>query len=171
MAMAGAKMNRADLTAEFQQLLVREAWLLDNGRLDEWLEMFADNVRYWMPVRTDLLRGKEDFARKHLIAHIDDDIAGLVTRVRRMQTGDTFTEEPPPRTRHLITNVLVVEGDETSAKVVSNFLLFRSHTTMEDILLIGCREDRWRRVNGRWQIEERLIVLDHKSVKVLSMLF
>jgi ethylbenzene dioxygenase beta subunit len=37
-----------DLTQEVQQFLYREARLLDERRFHEWLELFTDNVRYWM---------------------------------------------------------------------------------------------------------------------------
>jgi 3-phenylpropionate/cinnamic acid dioxygenase small subunit len=42
-----------DLTQEVQQFLYREARLLDERRLHEWLELFTDDARYWMGGRSN----------------------------------------------------------------------------------------------------------------------
>src|SRR2546427_11939724 len=36
--------------SEIEQFLYREAWLLDHGRLDEWLGLFTDHATYWVPL-------------------------------------------------------------------------------------------------------------------------
>jgi 3-phenylpropionate/cinnamic acid dioxygenase small subunit len=53
-------MNAADRTRlrhEFEELLYHEAWLLDNDKLEEWLALFSDTMRYWAPVRGNLEGG------------------------------------------------------------------------------------------------------------------
>ncbi len=35
---------------EAEQLLFREAWLLDQHRLDEWLDLFTEDATYWVPL-------------------------------------------------------------------------------------------------------------------------
>ena len=42
-----------ELWHEIQQFLVREARLLDERRFVDWLELFTDDVVYWMPGRTN----------------------------------------------------------------------------------------------------------------------
>ena len=83
-------MNAADrirLRHEFEELLYHEAWLLDNDKLEEWLELFTDMLRYWAPVRGNLEPGREDLSRPHLLAHFDDDKTSLTLRVKRLRTG------------------------------------------------------------------------------------
>ena len=83
-------MNAADRTRlrhEFEELLYHEAWLLDNDKLEEWLALFSDTMRYWAPVRGNLERGQEDLSRPHLLAHFDDDKTSLSLRVKRLRTG------------------------------------------------------------------------------------
>jgi hypothetical protein len=36
---------------------------------------------------------------------------------------------------------------------------------------VGCREDRWRRIDGTWKLEERLIVLDHDVTENITVFF
>ena len=43
---------RDDLIRDIEQFLYHEARLLDARRLSEWLDLFTDDVRYWMPVRS-----------------------------------------------------------------------------------------------------------------------
>jgi 3-phenylpropionate/cinnamic acid dioxygenase small subunit len=38
---------------EVEQFLYREARLLDERRFHEWLLLFTEDVRYWMPVRSN----------------------------------------------------------------------------------------------------------------------
>ena len=43
--------ERMLLTFEAEEFLYREASLLDERRLDEWLELVSDDIHYWMPIR------------------------------------------------------------------------------------------------------------------------
>ena len=42
-----------DVTREVEQFLYREARLLDERRFHEWLELFTEDVRYWMATRSN----------------------------------------------------------------------------------------------------------------------
>ena len=66
-------MSRPDV----DQLLVREAWLLDHQRLDEWLGLFTDDAVYWVPLQMDQA---EPFTTASLIY---DDRRLLEIRVRQ----------------------------------------------------------------------------------------
>lgn len=164
-------MGTANLRQEFEELLYYEAWLLDHDRLEEWLELFADNVRYWAPVRANQVRGKEDLQRPQLLAHFDDDKTGLAMRVQRIRTGAAHADEPPSRVRHFVSNVRVLVAEEDRTHVTSNFIVFKSRRGREETLFVGCREDHWRRANGKWRIEERLIILDHDVLENVTVLF
>ena len=37
--------------SEVEQFLYHEAWLLDHGRLEEWLGLFATDATYWIPLQ------------------------------------------------------------------------------------------------------------------------
>lgn len=164
-------MSTADLRREFEDLLYYEAWLLDHDRLEGWLALMADNIRYWAPVRANLERGREDFTRQQWLAHYDDDKAGLTIRVQRVRTGAAHADEPPARVRHFVSNVRVLEGAADCAQVTSNFIVFKSRRGREEYLFVGCREDRWRRIEGAWKLEERLILLDHDVIDNITVLF
>lgn len=168
-------MNAADrirLRHEFEELLYHEAWLLDNDKLEEWLELFTDTLRYWAPVRGNLEPGREDLSRPHLLAHFDDDKTSLTLRVKRLRTGAAHAEEPRSRIRHFVSNVQVLETDGPDrVKVGSNFQVFRSRWEGTEHLFVGCREDWWQRIDNTWRNEERFILLDHNVLENMTVFF
>ena len=44
------------LWLDLMQFYIREAWLLDERKFKEWLDLFADDVLYFMPRRKNVLR-------------------------------------------------------------------------------------------------------------------
>jgi 3-phenylpropionate/cinnamic acid dioxygenase small subunit len=165
-------MDRVALRQQFEDLLYREAWLLDQDRLEEWLDLLSENIHYWAPVRADMNRGKEDFSPPLRLAFFDDNKDGLRLRVARIRTGAAHADEPPSRVRHLITNVQVMEAPDTeTTQVASNFLVFKSRRNREENLFVGCREDTWRLDGGAWKLDERMILLDHNVIENITVLF
>lgn len=153
------------LRHELETVLIDEYWLLDHDRLEDWLALLAEDVRYWGPVRRDLARGEENFDEPHLLTHFDEDHATMELRVARLRTGSAHAEEPPSRLRHFVSNVKILETvDESSVRVASNFIVFRSRSGREETLFVGERRDRWRRSESGWQLAERMIVFDHDII-------
>ena len=73
--------------------------------------------------------------------------------------------------RHLVSNVRVLDGNNEVATVTSNFIVFKNRRGREESLFVGCREDRWCRIDGTWKLEERLIVLDHDVTENITVFF
>ena len=105
-------LQRLLLQQAVQEFLFMEADLLDSRRYEEWLGLLAEDIHYWMPVRrtTTAREVDREFTKPGGIAFFDDDLAMLKMRVNRMLLGRAWAEDPPSRTRRLITNVRVVEA-------------------------------------------------------------
>jgi 3-phenylpropionate/cinnamic acid dioxygenase small subunit len=161
----------ASLRPTFEDILYREAWLLDNLQLDEWMAQLHPDIRYWAPVRSDLEREQEDFAEPFLMCHFDEDRDALETRVKRIQMGLGYVDQPRARIRHLVTNVLVLESAPGQAKVTSNFMVFRSHVGLPDHFITGCRNDDWVDEGAGWKLKERQILIDKTTIEGLAVLF
>ena len=112
---AGRRAHR-DLHFEVEQLYYQEAELLDDGRYADWLEMLADDLDYWMPTRTNRLRRQQalSIAARGEAAFYDETKESLAWRIRRFDSGMAWAEDPPSRTRHLVTNVQVRHADPAS---------------------------------------------------------
>lgn len=158
---------------EVEDFLFREAWLLDEGRFHEWVELFTDDARYWMPV-TELVEEQPESAEGEAplaLPIFDDDKEFLAMRAKRLDTGLAHAEQPRSRTRHLITNVWIDDVGNGELTAHSNFLVFQVVRERE-ALYVGKREDRLRRVDGEWKIAARKIVLAQRVLpRTLSILF
>src|SRR5215475_3883854 len=106
-----------ELRAEVEELLFREAALLDRGRLDEWLELYTDDGTYWIPLQAD----QADPLTASSIVY--DDRRLLEIRVRQFQHPRAHARMPAPRTVHQISNVHVREADRDELRVGSTLVL------------------------------------------------
>ncbi len=148
---------------EVYSFLMYEAELLDERREREWLDQLcADVVEYLMPVRVNRERGEGDgFSEEAFF--FQETRGSLELRVRRLETEYAWAEDPPSRTRHFVTNIRVVEGEEEDEVAVrSNLLLYRSRGSDPRHDLISAeRKDVLRKEDGQWKLKKRVILLDH----------
>lgn len=147
---------------EVEQFLYAEAALLDARRFEDWVALFTDDTHYFMPIRRTRMQGELDheFTRPGEMAFFDDDKHLLSARVTKLMTGRSWSEDPPSRTRHLITNVRVVADDGAEVDVESNFHLYRTRLNSEEDSWIGSRRDRLRRNEDGFLIAARTIYLE-----------
>ena len=153
---------RQALWLELMQFYIREAWLLDDRKLAEWLDLFTEDVLYFMPRRKNVRRRELEREVTPLgdLALIEDDKRYLEMRVARLDTGLAWAEDPPSRTRHLVGNLVVDPQDNGDVLARTAFLVYRSHLETDQQLFAGSREDVLRRVDGAWKVSKRTIVLD-----------
>ena len=142
---------------EIEEFLYREAYLLDEHRLDEWLELFTQDAEYLMPLR-EYVQGEVD-PPGHPV--IKDDKMMLTLRVRKHETGFSHVEIPKSMTCHLITNILVEDGRASDElEVSSSFVVRQARKLRDEAWWVGRRRDLFRREDGGWRIARREILLD-----------
>ena len=157
-----------DLQHRVEQFLYAEAQLLDDHQFTEWITLFTDEAHYWMPTRntrTNRERAREVAARGEG-AHIDDDMVRLRGRVRRSTSGLAWSEEPPSRTRRLLSNVRVQQRDAGLLDVRLNFWVYRSRLERHQDWFVGERFDVLVPDDGPYGylIADRKIVLEQATV-------
>ena len=168
--------DRLLLGLEIAQFFYAEAELLDERRYDEWLALLADDIRYWMPMRRNVKFGdtEREFTREtDDIAWFDEGKDTLTRRVRQIQTGIHWAEEPRSRIAHMVSNVqlLSVTPDEREIVAKSRFLIYRNRAETETDILVGKREDTLRRDGDGWSIARRKIVLDQNVLMTKNLTF
>ncbi|MGF1597107.1 MAG: aromatic-ring-hydroxylating dioxygenase subunit beta [Acidimicrobiales bacterium] len=84
-----------------EQFLFLEARLIDERRFGEWVELWTDDGTYWVPANGE----HTDPAWQ--VSLIYDNRARLQTRVERLASGKAYSQQPPPRTAHLVGSVTV----------------------------------------------------------------
>jgi 3-phenylpropionate/cinnamic acid dioxygenase small subunit len=186
--MRNAPIADHNLIREVEQFLYREARLLDERRFHDWLQLLTDDIHYWMGNRTNRYPksskaiaildpdryDEDDRTKEDELAILDEDKSTLSARVARLDTGMAWAEDPPSRTRHLITNIEVEPGDaEAELEVYSNFIVYRSRSETEQDFYVGARRDVLRRVDGAWKIASRKVTLDQNVLlaKNVSIFF
>jgi len=177
--MSDDRITRLLLTQEIAQFLYTEAEILDERQYDEWLDLLADDIRYWMPMRRNVKYGEttREFTREtDDINWFDEGKDTLTRRVRQIQTGIHWAEEPRSRITHMVSNVqlLTATSDAVVARelaVKSRFLIYRNRVETETDVLVGKREDTLRRTGDGWLIARRKIILDQNVLLSKNLTF
>jgi 3-phenylpropionate/cinnamic acid dioxygenase small subunit len=174
MTVVAPDISRLLLKQEVEDFLYHEAELLDERRYEEWLDLFTDDVHYWMPMRRNVPADEpeREYTREGLdVNWFDEGKDTLTRRVKQIRTGVHWAEQPPSRICHMVSNVQILEhrGDEVVVK--SRFLLYRNRVETETDFLVGKREDLLRRVNGELQIARRKIILDQSVLLAKNLTF
>src|ERR1700736_2625978 len=162
-------MRNEDVHREVEQFLYREARLLDERRFHEWLDLFTDDVHYWMGARANRYPRiskaisilspnryvEDDKTRADELSIFDETKQTLNARVARLETGMAWAEDPPSRTRHMISNVEVASEAGHELTVYCNFIVYRSRAESEEDFYVGARQDLLRRTDGGLKIARR----------------
>jgi 3-phenylpropionate/cinnamic acid dioxygenase small subunit len=96
---SGGKRGEPTTEGEVPRLLFHEARMLDERRYDEWLAVFAPECLYWVPSR--FVPGDP---RKETAIYLDDR-RRLGDRVAAIRTGFFHAQNPPSRTRRMLSNL------------------------------------------------------------------
>lgn len=163
----GAGMAHVILMREIEDFFYYEADLLDAREFDQWLTLFTDDIRYWMPIRKNLAfeERHRDITTENDISWMNDDKTTLEKRVRQIMTGIHWAEEPMSRVSHVVTNIRLAEpanlaNEGSTALVSSRFVVHRNRLETETDFFVGRREDTLRRVDDGLRIARRKIIID-----------
>lgn len=166
------------LAREIEDFLYDEMDALDNREFERWLTYFAEDLRYWMPMRKNMAfrEHHKDITGPDDAAWIDDDKVLLTKRVKQILTGIHWAEEPLSRVSHIITNIRfdkstthVLEGQEVEVK--SGFLVHRNRLETETDFLAGRRVDLLRRAGDSFLIARRTIIIDQSVLLAKNLTF
>ncbi len=147
---------------EVERFYYEEAAMLDERRYIDWLDLFTDDTHYWMPIRRTRTANELDkeFTPRGTMAYFDEDKPALENRVAKLETGYSWAEDPPSRTRHIVTNIRVLEDDGAELTVESSFLPYRPRLDSEEDTWIGRRRDVLRRVDDALRVADRQIFIE-----------
>jgi ethylbenzene dioxygenase beta subunit len=153
----------------------KEARLLDEERYDEWYELLADDLFYWMPLRENRFRRdtRPEIASDNM-AMFDESKADIAVRIARLASNLVWTEDPPTRHVYLVSNIETFNADAVDEyEVHSVFVQYRNRSEHDVAQLVGRRRDLLRRHGSDFQIVRRLILLPQSVLltKNLSVFF
>src|SRR3990172_7619599 len=121
---------------EIEDLFWYEADLLDEHRYEEWLDLFTEDVRYWMPIRQNVPGKKMETELTDEsvgMSWFNNDKVSLERRVKQIQTGVHWADEPLSRVSHIVSNVRILEWNERDeVKVKCRFIFYRNRHLSEE---------------------------------------
>jgi 3-phenylpropionate/cinnamic acid dioxygenase small subunit len=171
-----------ELKQEVEDFLYQEADLLDGRKFREWLDLLADDLVYFMPIRRNVKFGehdeRENTRQGEGISWFDEDKWTVTKRVEQILTGVHYAEEPLSRVTHMVSNVRLLDvtpsaENPTEVTVGSRFLVYQNRVEYETNTFVGRRIDTLRRNGDSWLIARREMILEQNVLmaKNLSILF
>jgi p-cumate 2,3-dioxygenase beta subunit len=154
-------MSTTDLPSrqEVEDLLYKEAALLDEWRLDEWLDLLTADATYEIPP-TDVPEGDS----RNTLFIIADDAVRIRSRVKQLLGKSAWSENPRSRTRRMISNVRVVAAEGETIFVTANFAVHRMRYESVDTY-IGHYNYKLIRDGELLKIRERRVILDNEALR------
>src|SRR5699024_1975591 len=162
----------SEMAYRLEQFYYREAELLDDGQFADWLEIFEEDLFYFAPLRTNRLRRQAalSIGSEGEAAYFDETKESLAWRIRRYDSGMAWAEDPPSRTRHMISNVVVRHIDNDELLVRSAFLVYRNRLIKETDIYVGGRTDTVRRRDdGTFGVARREILFDMNVLQAKNL--
>jgi 3-phenylpropionate/cinnamic acid dioxygenase small subunit len=151
------------------EFLYREARLADEARYAEWLALWTEDAVYWVPATPDAAADPET-----RISHIYDNRARLETRIKLLQTGHRYSQEPASLMRRLISNIEVEAGPDGALVAGSNFVLaeLSVQARAEMHWWVGRATHHLRRGDGalRMQLKKVVLIYGAEPLPNLSLL-
>ena len=178
--LARERLNYLDLIREIEDFFYKEADLLDEREYDQWLDLLTEDIVYWMPMRKNVsfANRSKDITAEDDVAWFHDDKETLRKRVKQIQTGLHWADEPISRVAHVISNIRLVDpisalDEGAKATTKCRFIVYRNRLESETDLLVGRREDTLTRIGGQLRVSRRKIILDQSVLlaKNLTMFF
>jgi benzoate/toluate 1,2-dioxygenase beta subunit len=158
---AGRRVS-AEVRQEVEEFVYAEADLLDTWQIEEWLTLFTDDCRYWVPANAD----DQDPETETSLAY--DDHLGLEDRVLRLLSPAAHSQTPRSRTRRVIGNVRVDAGDGDDVRVTANFIVHEARLNRERVFA-GRYEYILRREADTWRIHRKKAALVNNNVPLHNL--
>ena len=117
-------------TAALEEFVLNEARLLDNRHFEQWVELFAKDGDYWVPMTWD-----QPDPVNH-ISLIFETVPILEIRMRRLVHEATASQFPHTRTFHHVTNLLQFDAPKGEHRLEGG-LLFAEHRRAEQRFFSG----------------------------------
>lgn len=135
----------AAIERELLDFVAHEARLLDAGRLDDWLALFAEDGRYWVPLQG---AAQADTGAHNSLA--DEDRLLLALRIERLKNPRAHSQRPPSRCQHVLQQPAVVHADDAAGcyELHTPFLYLEARGEQQIVLGGSVRHSLVRRADG-----------------------
>ena len=153
-----AQTTSTELEQALQALVVREARLLDEQRLDEWDALFAEDGHYWLPAS---LEAKDPLREA---SHLYDDRMLRRVHIERLRSAHAHSQQPRGRCHHLLQTPEVLEASSTDDRFqLRTSFIYTELRAGRTISLPGVAHHRLRRTADGFLIVLKRVDLLHAA--------
>jgi 3-phenylpropionate/cinnamic acid dioxygenase small subunit len=175
-------MSKVTLTPELQlsieQFYYREARMLDSRQYQQWFALITEDMRYIMPSRTNPMVDNRERGNEDMIS-IERELEGedsdgcpireegylqMMIRVERAFKMNSWSENPPARTRRIVGNVEIMAEDDDKLTVYSNFHMYYARPGSNNFMYSGQRRDTLLKSEGDYKISHRVVIMDYANI-------
>jgi len=149
---------------QVEQFIYHEAQLMDEHRYDEWLALWTEDARYWVP------SGRDEINPEREISLIYDDRVRLQVRIARLKSGFAHAQEPKSRMRRVVSNIVIEEAENGEITASSNFLLAELRRGRQDIFA-GRTMHRLRPHPGGFKLVSKKVLLVNNDEYIDNLTF
>lgn len=170
-----------------ERFYFHEARLLDNRQYQQWLALVSQDIAYLVPSRVNVAVDNRERGHEHMIS-VERELEGaesrgcpireegyihLMVRVERAFKINSWSENPPARTRRLVGNIELMEYGDEKLSVLSNFHLYYARPGSSDFIYSGQRRDSLAPNGDSYLIARREVILDYANIELptLGLLF
>ena len=166
-----------------ERFYYHEARLLDSRQYMQWLGLLTEDIRYVMPSRINVQVNNRDRGQEDMIS-IERELEGedsmgcpireegyilLMVRAERAYKINSWSENPPARTRRIVGNIELMEREGDSLSVLSNFHLYYARPGCENVIYSGQRRDALLSQHEGYRIARREVVLDYANIELPTL--
>lgn len=145
---------------DVEEFLFREALLLDQWKLNDWLALFTDDAVYQVPTTS----APDDASPVDTLFYVADDRFRLGERVVRLLKKTAYAEQPHSKTRHLVSNVLIDSRSDDELVVLGAFVVYRSKDGISSSYF-GHSRYRLTWADGKLMIRQKRCMLDSDGLR------
>jgi 3-phenylpropionate/cinnamic acid dioxygenase small subunit len=171
-----------EITPDEQRTLERfyflEARLLDDRQYQQWLGLLDEGLSYVIPSRVNVLVNNRQRGTEEMIAVEreleredsmgtplrEENLFHLALRVERAYKINSWTENPPPRTRRIVGNIEVMARDGDCLSVWNNFHMYFARPGSANHIYSGQRRDELIATDGAYRLRRREVILDYADI-------
>jgi len=95
-----------------------ECQLADEGRWEDWEELLADDMHYWVPVNGNDSDPDLD------VSIINDNRSRLHTRLKQLRTGTRHSQAPISVLRRVLSNIIATRNDDGTYHVSGTMVVY-----------------------------------------------
>jgi 3-phenylpropionate/cinnamic acid dioxygenase small subunit len=158
-----AVMDHHEARVAAEDLIYREARLLDEKKWHDWLALYTEDALFWMPSWAGEYETTSDPELELNLIYLKGR-AHLEDRVFRLETGESFASVPMARTAHVVGGVTVDATDDGEIKARAGWMV-HSYGIHGGITRGGWYEYTLRRGGDALRIaRKKITMIDDKLV-------